>query len=81
MKTTVDISDELLARAKRLAVRRRTTLRAIIEQGIRNTLKEQQNGGRYVLPDKSVKGKGLRAAFSDKGWSDIRDATYAGRGS
>ncbi|RLA26925.1 MAG: DUF2191 domain-containing protein [Gammaproteobacteria bacterium] len=81
MKTTVDIPDELLARAKRLAVRRRTTLRAIIEQGIRNTLKEQQNGGRYVLSDKSVKGKGLQAEFSDKGWSDIRDATYSGRGS
>ncbi len=81
MKTTIDISDELLTKAKRLAVKRRTTLRAIIEQGIRNTLKEQQNGGRYVLPDKSVKGKGLQTEFSDKAWSDIRDATYAGRGS
>ena len=80
MKTTVDISDELLTKAKRLAVKRRTTLRAIIEQGIRHTLKEQQHGGRYVLPDRSVKGKGLQAEFGGKAWSDIRDVTYAGRG-
>ena len=81
MKTTVEISDELLNKAKRLAVKRRVTLRAIIEQGIRNTLKEQQNGGQYVLPDKSVKGNGLQAEFSNKAWSDLRDATYEGRGS
>jgi hypothetical protein len=81
MKTTVDISDELLKKAKRLAAKRRTTLRAIIEQGIRNTIKEQQRGAKYVLPDMSVDGKGLQPEFKNKAWSDIRDAAYDGRGS
>jgi hypothetical protein len=81
MKTTVDISDELLKKAKRLAAKRRTTLRAIIEQGIRNTIKEQQRGAKYVLPDMSVDGKGLQPEFRNKAWSDIRDAAYDGRGS
>ncbi len=81
MKTTVDISDELLKKAKRLAAKRRTTLRAIIEQGIRNTIKEQQRGAKYVLPDMSIDGKGLQAEFKNKAWSDIRDAAYEGRGS
>jgi mRNA-degrading endonuclease RelE of RelBE toxin-antitoxin system len=80
MKTTVDISDELLKKAKRLAAKRRTTLRAIIEQGIRNIIKEQQRGAKYVLPDMSVDGKGLRPEFRNKAWSDIRDAAYDGRG-
>ncbi len=81
MKTTVDISDELLKKAKRLAAKRRTTLRAIIEQGIRNTVKEQQRGVKYVLPDMSVDGKGLQPEFKNKAWSDIRDAAYEGHGS
>lgn len=80
MKTTVEISDELLEKAKKLAVKRRTTLRAIIEQGIRNTIKEQQRAVKYVLPDMSVDGKGLQPEFVSKAWSDIRDAAYDGRG-
>ena len=81
MKTTVEISDELLKKAKRLATKRRTTLRAIIEQGIRNTVKEHQRGVNYVLPDMSVDGKGLQPEFKNKAWSDIRDAAYEGHGS
>ena len=80
MKTTVEIPDELLKKAKRLAVKRRTTLRAIIEQGIRNTLNEQKTEGGYVLPDKSIAGKGLQPEFTNKSWPDFRDAVYAGRG-
>lgn len=81
MKTTVEISDDLLKKAKKLAAKRRTTLRAIIEQGIRNTVNEQQRSEKYVLPDMSVDGKGLQPGFKDKAWSDIRDAAYEGRGS
>lgn len=80
MKTTVEISDELLEKAKKLAAKRRTTLRAIIEQGIRNTIKEQQRSVKYVLPDMSVDGNGLQPEFESKAWSDIRDAAYDGRG-
>ncbi|MBX9631215.1 MAG: DUF2191 domain-containing protein [Burkholderiales bacterium] len=34
MKTTLDISDELLARAKALAAKERTTLTRMIEEGL-----------------------------------------------
>ena len=81
MKITVDISDELLEKAKKLAAKRRTTLRAIIEQGIRHTVKDQQRDAKYVLPDRSVDGNGLQPEFQNKVWSDIRDAAYEGRGS
>ena len=35
MKTTLDIDDQLLADAKALAVRRRTSLSRLIEEGLR----------------------------------------------
>jgi predicted transcriptional regulator len=34
MKTTIEISDALLDRVKRLASRRRTTLRAVVESAL-----------------------------------------------
>jgi len=80
MKTTVEISDELLLKAKKLAVKRRTTLRSIIEQGLRNTLKEQRDGESHTLVDMSVDGEGLQPEFRDSSWSDIRKETYEGRG-
>jgi hypothetical protein len=39
MKTTIEISDELLARSRRLADRHGLTLRALVEEGLRLVLK------------------------------------------
>jgi predicted transcriptional regulator len=38
MKTTIELSDELVMEAKKLAIERRTTLRALVEQGLRHEL-------------------------------------------
>lgn len=81
MKTTIEIRDDLMKAAKALANRQGTTLRAIIERGIRTTLKEEQIAKRYELADKSVKGKGLQADFRQATWADLRDAAYRERGS
>lgn len=42
MKTTLDINDELLATAKALAARQRTTLTRLIEEGLQLRLRAQQ---------------------------------------
>jgi hypothetical protein len=39
MKTTLDLPDDLLLEAKSVAVRRRTTLKAIFEKALRNELR------------------------------------------
>jgi hypothetical protein len=38
MKTTLDLSDELLMEAKSMAVRRRTTLKALVEHALRREI-------------------------------------------
>ncbi|GAG03667.1 unnamed protein product [marine sediment metagenome] len=75
MKTTIDISDNLLLRAKALAKERRTTLRRIIEDALAEEL------DREIAPSKSagmvvMDGKGLSEEFQDAGWEKIRNASY-----
>lgn len=80
MKTTIEIPNDLMKKAKALAAKRGTTLRSIIERGIRTTLNEERRSVQYQLPDRSVDGKGLQAGFQHGDWADIRDAAYTGRG-
>jgi hypothetical protein len=80
MKTTVDIADGLLERAKKLARRRGTTLKALIESGLQLVLREDQSREKFRLRDASVGGKGLRPEWRNRAWDEIRDASYEGRG-
>lgn len=38
MKTTIELADDLVAEAKRAALERRTTLRALVDRGLRREL-------------------------------------------
>ena len=76
MKTTIEINDDLANQAKSFARCEGTTLRAIIEQGIRMKLENSDRKLDYSLPDKSVKGRGLQPGFQDKTWEGIREAAY-----
>lgn len=81
MKTTVEISDALLDDAKRLAAREGTTLRQLIEDGLRRVLGERKaKRGRFRLRDASFGGKGLTPEFREAGWEKIRDEIYDGHG-
>jgi predicted transcriptional regulator len=79
-KTTIDLQDDLARKAKLLAARRGTTLRALIEQGLRQVLRDERNTGAFVLRDASVAGRGLQPEFRNKDWAALRDAAYEGRG-
>ncbi|HJQ60580.1 MAG TPA: type II toxin-antitoxin system VapB family antitoxin [Vineibacter sp.] len=80
MKTTINITDDLLLRAKRLARRRGKTLRALVEDGLREMLKrEGRSVPRRVRPVVFGKG-GLTAEFRDTPWPIIRDTIYRDRG-
>ncbi len=42
MKTTIDIADPLLREARKLANREGTTLRALVEQGLRHVIRSYE---------------------------------------
>ena len=51
MKTTLDLDDDLLARAKALAARERTSLTSLIEEGLRLRLRTRRPAtGRPATP-------------------------------
>jgi hypothetical protein len=81
MKTTLDISDPLLREARKLAARERTTLRALVEQGLRSVVAERgRRSPAFRLRKASFKGRGLRAELRDAGWDRLRELTYQDRG-
>lgn len=81
MKTTVEISDALLDEAKRLATRDGTTLRQLIEDGLRRVLRERKaKRSRFTLRDASFGGRGLTPEFRETSWDKMRDAIYDGHG-
>ena len=81
VKTTLDIEDELLARAKRHARRTGQPLRAVVEEGLRQVLSTPVSRGRYRLPDHSVGEAGGRDPLEAISWQDLREVIYAEAGS
>jgi hypothetical protein len=80
MKTTVEISDALLDAARKIAARDRTTLRVLIEQGLRRIIAERKRGGAFRLRKATFKGHGLQSGVSGAEWDRIREMAYEGRG-
>ena len=81
MKTTIELSDELAKQAKAYAARKHIPLRAVIEKGIRQVLRNDRSTPKFKLRDASVGGNGLQKDFHGADWDKIRDAAYQGRGS
>jgi hypothetical protein len=80
MKTTLDISDPLIREAKVMAQREGTTLRELVERGLKLALEERRARKRFRLRDASVDGKGLSHEARRLSWDEIRAMAYRGRG-
>ena len=76
MKTTLDIHDELLTRAKQHAQETRRPLRAVVEEGLRLVLSKETRSERYVLPDRSYGGPGTHDPLASYTWPELRDIIY-----
>lgn len=75
MKTTIEISDDLLERAKRQARRENKTFREIVEEALRRQLMTRSSG-QFRLKRHTFKGKGLQAAMAEGEWEVVRDMIY-----
>lgn len=80
MKTTVEIAEDLFARTREIAQREGTTLRNLIEEGLRIVLTQREQKASYRWPDLSVGGEGLAPEVEEGGWERVRDRIYEGRG-
>ena len=79
VKTTVEITDALLDEAKRVASRESSTLRELIEEGLRRSLDERKRKKGFRLRRAAFRGKGLQPGVSQE-WAGLREAAYEGRG-
>ena len=81
MKTTVDIRDGLLERAKRHAKETGRPLRAVIEEGLRQVLSAASTApSRYRLPDASEGDASKPDPLERYSWQDLRKEIYGGPG-
>lgn len=80
MKTTIELSDALLAEARRIAAREGVTMRTLIEQGLRHALAQHAQRGQFRLRKATFKGRGLSATAQGVSWDQLREQAYGGRG-
>jgi len=76
MKTTLEISDALLMKAKACARKEHTTLRALTEEGLAQVLNERAATRSTRIQPVTFKGKGLSEEFQGVDWPAIRDTAY-----
>jgi hypothetical protein len=79
MKTTIELPDELLREARRIARAESTTLKSLLEEGLRAVIARHRSGGQFVLRDASVDGHGLRPEARTASWADLREIIYGDR--
>lgn len=79
-KTTLDIADEILARAKRLAEEEQLTLRSLVEEGLSRVLEGRGKRKAKKIRPVVYGGQGLQPEFREGDWKAIRDAVYDGHG-
>ena len=80
MKTTVEIVDSLFDEAKRLAAEENTTVRALVEEGLRRVVEDRRANEPFTLRRVTFRGRGMRPNAGDGSWDAIREMVYEGRG-
>ena len=80
MKTTLDLHDELLARAKRHARETGQPLRAVVEDGLRRVLSSSASRCRYTLPDLRTGDPRAADPLERYSWPELRELIYGDPG-
>ena len=82
MKTTIHIPDNLFLEARKLARRENTTLKALVEEGLRMVVAERRKDrcSKFKLRKASFMGQGLQSHLSGTAWDRILDISYEGHG-
>jgi hypothetical protein len=74
MKTTIDISDALFVSAKALAQQSQTTLRALVEEGLRRILRDANANAPSAFKLKDARVHGQELLMPDpRDWQQFED--------
>jgi hypothetical protein len=81
MKTTIELNDTLVLRAKTLAAQRQQTLKSILETALRQFLDANiETPAPFKLRKSSFRGNGLQPHLAHADWDAMRSQIYEGRG-
>jgi hypothetical protein len=80
MKTTVQIPDQLFEELRTLAHLEQTSMKELIQEGLRKIISERKQHRRFRLRKVSFKGQGLQPSLKGASWDQIREKSYEGRG-
>lgn len=82
MKTTIHIPDSLFKEARKVANQEKTTLKALVEEGLRKVVAERRvrKPAAFKLRQAAFKGQGLQPHLAGVTWDQILDLSYEGRG-
>ena len=80
MKTTVHIPDSLLEEARKIASQEHTSIKALIEEGLRRTIDNRKQNRVFRLRKATFKGNGLQSDVAGASWDRIRELSYGDRG-
>ena len=81
MKTTIQIADPILIEARDVATQSSTTLRALVEEGLRLVIAQRRaQGGSFCLRRATFRGEGLQPGWQHASWEQLRAAIYEDHG-
>ena len=76
----MELSPAVSLAVRKIAMREGTTLRSLIEEGLRKVVEDRQRRAPFRLKDGAVAGNGTIAEVAEGSWNRIRDAIYEGHG-
>ena len=76
MKTSIELSNELVQEAQSFATKRQTTVDALTELGLNLVLNDLRQPDTHKMKDASVRGFGLQPGQENLSWPEIRAMIY-----
>jgi hypothetical protein len=76
MKTTIEIADDVLSKARRVAAREKKTLRQIVDEALRERLARSGSPQPFRLRKHPFNGQGRQAGITEGDWQTVRELIY-----
>jgi hypothetical protein len=76
MRTTIEINESLARQVRALMAERKTTLRALVEEGLRLVVEESKSASAFRMRDASAGEGGLAEGVDDASWETLSRFLY-----